>query len=180
MPGSELESNSKEDGKDLLTTLHPGIQTVCEDELRRAQESNHAQWGCILVMEPSSGEVLGAATYPSFDPNEYVKGRIGRESNLLVHTPVEPGSTIKPLLAAYALDQDWISPQQHYVCNRLLSVGKYRIKEAELSHVLGGNGGVTIDRILIESSNIGMAKVALDLGQERVMQAYEALGFFPI
>ena len=62
-----------------------------------------AEWGCIIVMDPRSGEVLGASTAPMFDPNEYVHGQHGPEANVLVHNAVEPGSTAKPLLAAYAI-----------------------------------------------------------------------------
>lgn len=178
LPGSELATQSKQDGASITTTLDPAIQTICDDELRRAAEQNRSAWGCIIVMEPHSGHVVGAATYPSFDPNEYVRGRLGPEANVLVHSPVEPGSTIKPLLGAYALDQNWIRADERYVCNRPFTIGKYRIREAELTHFLGDNNGVALDRILIESSNIGMARIALELGQERVMQAYQALGFF--
>jgi stage V sporulation protein D (sporulation-specific penicillin-binding protein) len=178
LPGSVLDARSKEDGTPVYTTLHPSIQTICEDELRHAAEENGSDWGCIVVMNPDNGEVLGASTYPTFDPNEYVAGRLGDERNILVHNAVEPGSTVKPLLAAYALDQGWINATQRWVCNRILSIDGYRVREAELSHVIGDAGGAKLDKILINSSNIGMAQIAMELGQDRVLQAYESLGFF--
>ncbi|MDQ3024565.1 MAG: penicillin-binding protein 2 [bacterium] len=178
LPDSVLASKERRDGSPLYTTLHPSIQTICEDELRAGLGKNHAEWGCIVVMDPRSGDVLGASTYPTFDPNEYVRGGHGPEGNVLVHNAVEPGSTVKPLLAAYALDREWLSPQQKFVCNRSYRVGKYNIREAEADEVIGGNGGVSIDDILVKSSNIGMAQVALQLGQDHVREAYGALGFF--
>jgi cell division protein FtsI/penicillin-binding protein 2 len=157
------------------------VQAICEDELRSAVEQNKSEWACILVMQPDSGEVLGAATYPYYDPNRYAAGirETGDpELNVLVQKVYEPGSTAKPLLAAYAYDQGWIDGQQKIVCNRLLTIGQYTIREAELDHVLGGNDGVTIDQIISHSSNIGMARLAVMLGQDKVTQAYSAMGFW--
>jgi stage V sporulation protein D (sporulation-specific penicillin-binding protein) len=178
LPGSVLFEKERRDGSPLYTTLHHSIQTICEEEMRAAIERNSAEWGCILVMDPRSGEVLGAGTHPTFDPNEYVRGSLGEERNVLIHNAIEPGSTVKPLLAAYALDRQWLNPAHKYVCNRHYRVGKYAIREAEASHWIGGNAGVGIDRILISSSNVGMAQVALQLGQDHVREAFEALGFW--
>lgn len=178
LPGSILDEKEKHDGAPLYTTLHPSIQTICEEELRSAEAVNHAEWGCILVMDPRSGEILGASTSPTFDPNAYVHGEHGPEANVLVHNAVEPGSTVKPLLAAYAVDRGWLDPAHRYVCNRSYRVGKYNIREAEADEVIGGNAGVPIEQILVHSSNIGMAQVAVQLGQDHVREAYEALGLF--
>jgi cell division protein FtsI/penicillin-binding protein 2 len=178
LPGSVMQEQPRIDGQDITTTLHPAIQAICEIELEEAMAQNKSKWGCVLVMDPSNGEILGAATNPTFNPNDYVRGNLGDESNILVHRVIEPGSTVKPILAAYAIDRGWLDTDERYVCNRQLMVGKYRVREAELSHLLGGNDGVCIDRILISSSNIGMAQIAMHLGQERVEQAYEAMGYF--
>jgi cell division protein FtsI/penicillin-binding protein 2 len=97
---------------------------------------------------------------------------------VLVHSSLEPGSTIKPLLAAYALDRGWLNEAKRYVCNRYLTVDGYTIREAEASHLVGDSNGVGIEKIIAKSSNIGMAQIAMELGQHRVMEAYESLGFF--
>lgn len=178
LPGSVQQTDAPVNGEDLMTTLDPEIQLICEKELRAAVEQRSPDWGCILVMEPDSGEVLGAATYPYFDPNKYVRGEIGAEYNVLVHSIFEPGSTVKPVLAAYALDQGWLNPQKRYVCWRPIRVGSYGITEAEPSHYTGDANGVPISEIIRCSSNVGMAQVALELGESRVMQAYSAMGFF--
>jgi cell division protein FtsI (penicillin-binding protein 3)/stage V sporulation protein D (sporulation-specific penicillin-binding protein) len=165
-------------GSDLTTTLDPAVQLICESELRRALAKNRSEWACIVVMEPNSGEIRGVATWPSFDPNKYVRGEIGSELNVLHQRVVEPGSTVKPLLIAAALDRGWVPANKHYRCNQLLTINGYTIREAELSHTIGGDGGAPLKDILVHSSNIGMARLALDLGQRRVFDAYSDFGFF--
>ena len=178
LPGSDITKEPCVDGESITTTLHPAIQLVCEDELRKALSKNGSKWGCALVLDPDTGEVLGAATAPSFDPNEYVKGNVGQQSNYLVHNVLEPGSTIKPLVAAYGIDQGWLNPDKHYVCNQVRTIDGYKIREAEASHGVGDSNGVPIARIIVKSSNIGMAQVALELGQQKIMQCFTAYGFF--
>ncbi len=178
LPGSVLDEKPKRDGQSVTTTLDPAIQIICEDELRQAVSGVNAQWGCVLVLNPHTGEVLGAATEPTFDPNEYARGRIGDEVNVLTQRVFEPGSTAKPLLAAYAVDRDWLDPQERFICNRLLTINSYTIREAEASHVIGDNNGVAIGEIIAKSSNIGMARVALSLGQDRVYRLLQRNGLF--
>lgn len=178
LPGSVILESPRENGADITTTLHPGIQTICEDELASGCKSSRPEWACAVVMDPETGEILGASTYPAFDPNEYVKGNIGTERNVLVHSCVEPGSTVKPLLVAYALDRGWLEADQRFRCDRLLTINGYTVREAELDHVLADPGGATLGRIISQSSNIGMAQVALQLGQDRVSEAYRHFGFF--
>jgi cell division protein FtsI/penicillin-binding protein 2 len=178
LPGSDIEVDPRVDGQDITTTLHPAIQLVCEDELRKAMDKNQSKWGCVLVLDPNSGEVLGAATAPTFDPNQYVKGNMGQESNYLVHSVLEPGSTVKPLVAAYGIDQGWLDKSKRFVCNQAKLIDGYHIREAEASHAVGGSDGVPISTIIVKSSNIGMAQVALDMGQQHMMQCFNAFGFF--
>ena len=178
LPGSEISLDDKQDGEDLRTTLDQAVQMICEDELGRAAGANNCDWGCILVMEPNSGEIRGLATVPSFDPNEYARGNIGNEFNVAVHRVIEPGSTVKPLLAATALENGWLDDQRLFVCNQYLSVDGKQVREAELSHTLGDSCGVPIREIIVHSSNIGMAQVAMALGQDRLLECYRSLGFF--
>ncbi|MBN2081313.1 penicillin-binding protein 2 [bacterium] len=178
LPGSEISANEKQDGQDLVTTLDQAIQLVCEDELRQAVTGHSPEWGCILVLEPDSGEVIANATFPSYDPNEYARGNIGDEFNVSVHRIIEPGSTVKPLLAAYAIDQGWLNPERRFVCNRALTIDGKPLREANPNHIVGDGAGVPVSEIIIHSSNIGMAQVALSLGQSRVLDAYSSMGFF--
>ena len=178
LPGSIHAEQERIDGADVITTLHPSIQAICEDEVRRTVDVHDPDSVAVIVMDPKNGEVMGAATWPSFDPNLYVDGKIGDQRNVLVHSSIEPGSTIKPLLAAYALDKGWLSPTKRYICNRLLKIDGYTIREAEASHLVGDSNGVPIKDIIAKSSNIGMAQIAGELGQHRVLEAFSSLGFF--
>jgi cell division protein FtsI/penicillin-binding protein 2 len=178
LPGSVRETSTPVNGRDVTTTLDPEIQLICEKELRAAIDQHNPEWGCIIVMEPASGELLGVSTYPNFDPNKYVAGEIGTERNVLVHSIVEPGGTVKPILAAYALDQGWLNPNKRYKCYRPYPIGKYTICEAEPTHYIPDREGAVIREIICHSSNVGMAQIALELGEQRIMQAYSAMGFF--
>jgi len=178
LPGSELSIDAKQDGEDLTTTLDQAVQLICEDELRTAQERVNAEWACIIALEPDSGEIRAVATLPTYDPNEYARGNIGAEYNVIAHRIIEPGSTVKPLLAAPAIDRGWLNPDRCFVCNQQLSIDGKPLREAEASHVIGNSAGVPVSEIIIHSSNIGMARVALALGQDRVLESYRAMGFF--
>lgn len=178
LPGSELSIDAKEDGEDLTTTLDQSIQLICEDELRRAQDRYNSDWGCVIVLEPDSGALRAVATVPTYDPNQYAQGNIGEEYNVICHRIIEPGSTVKPLLASYAIDRGWLSTERRFVCNRVLTIDGKPLREAEQSHVIGDNSGVPVSEIIVYSSNIGMARVALALGQDEVLGAYRAMGFF--
>jgi cell division protein FtsI/penicillin-binding protein 2 len=178
LPGSEYETRPKEDGKDVITTLDPAIQLICEDELRESVNRHNPEWACVLVMDPNSGEVLGVATAPTYDPNQYVLGDIQEEFNVLVHRTVEPGSTVKPLLASFAIEHGWVDVSSRFVCNRPLEIDGKILREAVHGTYFGDGSGVSVRKIVTQSSNVGMARIALALGQSRVMQAYQSFGFF--
>jgi len=179
IPASIEAVREAQPGRDLTTTLDSSVQLICETELRAALKQNKAQWGSIIVMQPQDGQVLGLATYPYFDPNAFAQGRIdSSERNVATQQRVEPGSTVKPLLAAMAIDRGWLPADKRFVCNRLLTINGYTVREAELSHVIGGAGGAPLEDIIVNSSNIGMAQVALALGQTNVLSAYKNYGFF--
>ena len=172
-------------GSDLLTTLDPAIQLICEEELAVGMAEHNPDWGVAIVMEPHSGEVLAMSSAPDFDPNDFVAGEFYNEQgelisqqNPAVHYLVEPGSTAKPLLAAYAVDRGWVSDSQRFICNRKINIGRYWITEAEASHYIGDSNGVPVADIIRESSNVGMARIAMKLGQEKVLEAYGSYGLF--
>jgi cell division protein FtsI (penicillin-binding protein 3) len=174
-----IQATNPKPGKDLITTLDPAVQLICETELREAHAKNKSDWGCILVMEPTTGEIRGAATYPTFDPNEYMRGRIGNEMNVITQTVVEPGSTLKPLLAAAAIDRGWVPETRTYRCPNGFKVKNHVVREAEADENIGGADGIaTLQEIIVHSSNVGMAQLALELGQARVLEGLEQYGFF--
>ena len=185
LPGTLQTLSEEIPGRSLTTTLDPAIQLICEEELDKGMQQHSPDWGVAIVMDPWNGEVLAMSAAPDFDPNDFVAGSFfDDEGNMLsqqnpaLHYLVEPGSTAKPLLAAYAVDHGWISDQQHFLCNQKIHIGRYWITEAEATHYIGDGNGVEIAEIIRASSNVGMARVAMSLGQNHVLEAYRAFGLF--
>lgn len=185
MPGSLQTLSQEIPGRSLTTTLDPAIQLICEEELEKGMLQHSPDYGVAIVMDPYSGEVLAMSSAPDFDPNDFVAGSFYDESgelfsqlNPAVNFLVEPGSTAKPLLAAYAVDQGWITDTQKFLCNQKIHIGRYWITEAEAGHYIGSGDGVEIAEIIRASSNVGMARVAMKLGDENVLEAYRAFGLF--
>ncbi|MEZ5339101.1 MAG: penicillin-binding protein 2 [bacterium] len=185
LPGSLQTVSEEIPGRSLRTTLDPAIQLICEEELQAGMDEHNPDWGVAIVMDPFNGQVLAMSSAPDFDPNDFVAGRMfdeqGRlvsQQNPAVHYLVEPGSTAKPLLAAYAADRGWITESQRFICNQRINIGRYWITEAEATHYIGDSSGVPVADIIRESSNVGMARIAMKLGQERVMEALSSYGLF--
>jgi cell division protein FtsI/penicillin-binding protein 2 len=185
MPGTLQTLSEEIPGRTLTTTLDPAIQLICEEELEKGMLQHAPDYGVAIVMDPHNGEVLAMSSAPDFDPNDFVAGRFYDEHDELlsqlnpaVNFLVEPGSTAKPLLAAYAVDRGWISDSQKFLCNQKIHIGRYWITEAEASHYIGNGDGVDIAEIIRASSNVGMARVAMKVGDGHVLEAYRAFGLF--
>lgn len=179
LPGTVLASTPAVDGQDILTTLDPEIQQIAEDVLAETIRSTRAKWGLISAMDPRNGELLAVASQPAFDPNDYSRhGSRGHEANPLVHYVYEPGSVLKPLVSAVALDRGWLSPDEKFNCTDSFTIGSHRINEAEHDGNPAGLGLISIDNIIVHSSNVGMAQVGLKLGQKKLDDIFRTLGFY--
>lgn len=174
-----LAAEKPQDGADVVTTIDAAIQQICEDVVEEAYKRHTPKWALIAVMDPSTGEILAVASQPGFDPNDYAKnGSRGNEANPLVHFVYEPGSVMKPLIAAAALDRGWLSPDETFHCTPTLKIGKYTIAEAEHDKNPAGYGDIPINNIIVHSSNVGIAQVALKLGQEKLSSLFSTFGLY--
>jgi len=172
-----LSNEPPRDGEDIITTLDKDIQLAAEDAAEKLYRQSKAKWVLITVMDAFTGEILASAVNPAFDPNEYSKGPSnGNEPNPLTQFVFEPGSILKPIIAAVALDRGWITDQERFLCTPTLKIGKYTIHEAEHDRNPNGFGNITIRNILIHSSNVGMARIGLKLGQNKVLEAIRTMG----
>ncbi len=173
------KAGTPKDGEDVITTLDPAIQQICESVLKERLAKCRAKWGLIAVMDPDTGEILASASGPAFDPNEYArKGSKGNEANPLVHYAYEPGSVMKPLVASAALDRGWLNFEQRFLCTPTLKIGKYTIHEAEHDKNPAGYGNIPIENVIIHSSNVGMAQVGRTLGQQKLNDIFSTYGFY--
>ncbi|WP_342375592.1 transpeptidase family protein [Myxococcus stipitatus] len=159
-------------GAAVTLTLDRHLQYVAEKALAKAVEDAKGVAGMVVALDPKTGELLALANYPRFNPNTpESSSRAGMRNRAALDT-FEPGSTLKPLVVATALDQKAITPESVFFCeNGAWRVGRHTINDH------GSHGWLAPRDILRTSSNICMAKMAQVLGREKMVAGYHAFGF---
>ncbi|MDE1182260.1 penicillin-binding protein 2 [Paraburkholderia sp.] len=158
-------------GATVRLTVDRRIQQLAYSQLKTAIATHHAEAGSVVVLDARNGEILALANYPSFDPNDR-KRLTGRQlRNRAVVDTFEPGSTIKPLVVALALDEGKVRPQTRIDT----SPGWYRIGPAVI-HDTSNHGTMTIQEAIQKSSNIALAKLALTFRAETIWDKYQDYG----
>jgi cell division protein FtsI/penicillin-binding protein 2 len=158
----EVPQDQREDhGSDIVLTLDRDIQFLVESELQRAIAESGAVKGTIIVMNPRNGDILGMASYPSFDPNAYFNVNDPRQlANPAISEQFEPGSVMKVLTLASALELGVITPNDTYVDQGRIDVGGVTIENWDRR----AHGVVDMTGILVQSLNVGAATVSLQMG----------------
>ncbi len=159
-------------GHDVRLTIDSQIQFFAEEELEKAVTANNAKGGSAIVVHVPTGEILAMANYPFFDPNvgRGISPRIARNRAAL--DVFEPGSTMKPLLVAAALQERTVRPDSKFNCEN----GKFGLAGRVIKDT-HSYGTLPVNMIVRVSSNIGAAKIGLQLGSPRLHAYFEKLGF---
>ncbi len=161
-------------GAGLALTIDMTIQEIVETELERAIQDAGAKAGTAVVMDPQSGEILAMASHPGFNPNTFSKAPPANRRNRAVTDCFEPGSTLKVFAMAEALETGVVKRSEQIDCQwGTMEVGGHTIHDSSGHHF----GLLTPREILVHSSNIGMAKIGLRLGRERLHDALYRAGF---
>lgn len=160
-------------GSNVVLTIDANIQRITEEELKVACEKCMPFSATAIVMDPMTGEVLAMANYPTFDPNHFKKYPPGSRRNLAVTDCYEPGSLMKPLVVSGAFEQGIVRPDDVFFCNN----GTFEIEGRILHDTHKGHGNLTISEIIAQSSNIGMAKVGLLMGTEKMYRYLKQFNF---
>jgi cell division protein FtsI/penicillin-binding protein 2 len=171
IPVFRSEDFPARNGCKVVLTLDQAIQNIVEQELQVAVQKYRPEGATVIVMRPETGEILALANRPTFDPNSPDK-QIETLKNLAVTDLIEPGSTFKIAPIASALDHRIISLDDTIYCEngRFLYAGRYL-------HDHKPHGNLTVVGVMVESSNIGAAKIALMLGKERFYHTIINFGF---
>lgn len=170
---SNLDSDDRSsfDGQSLRLTVDAQIQLATEESLERSVLRAKGKYGMGLVVDVTTGDILSWANYPLFNPN-VVKKADGEWKNRLAVDIFEPGSTMKPIMVAAALQEKICSPDTKYYCeNGKWKIGGKRIKDTHKYENL------TVSEIIRYSSNIGAAKIGLGLGAAKYSHYMQELGF---
>lgn len=159
-------------GRDVVLTLDAVIQLFTERALDELVAEAQPEACCAIVLDPNSGDVLGMASRPSFDPNHADKVPDAAWKNRAIADIYEPGSTFKPMIVAYGLDRRMLDVSDHYDCEW----GRYRMGRRWL-HDHHPYGTLSLAEVLVKSSNIGMAKVGERLTNAGLHSAAALFGF---
>ena len=168
----DLQKKFRQDGKDVYLTISEPIQAILEEELDAAFEKWRPETIYAAVADPATGEILALAQRPTFDPNDRSTFVAGAARNRLVEDSYEPGSVIKPFTVAKALDWKIINAQDEIDCEK----GRWTYLGVSTSDSHAYDK-LDISGVIQKSSNIGTAKIALQLGTDRVMNMLRLFRF---
>jgi cell division protein FtsI (penicillin-binding protein 3) len=157
-------------GSSIVTTIDRELQYQAQVALADAVEAEGAQGGCVIVMDPETGEILAMANDPWFDPNAFADSPTATYRNRAVTDAVEPGSTNKVITAAAAVQEGALSLNQRLSVAWTMQLGDYVIHDSHPHGVMQ----MTLADIVAQSSNIGSVHVANRVGA-RTMSRYLAL-----
>lgn len=175
IPFDYRESGWEEDhGNDIILTIDRDVQFLVEQELLAAINSTGARSGSILVMNPRNGEVLAMANYPSFDPNDYYSiDNPQILQNPLVSAQFEPGSIMKVMTVAAALENGTITPNWTYYDNGVINVGGVSIRNWDRA----AHGNVDVTQVLVQSLNVGASSISTMMGPTDFYRRMDDFGF---
>ena len=160
------------DGKELALSIDSKIQYIAFSQLKEAVEKHNAKAGGIVVLDVKTGEVLALANLPTYDPNNRSVLTGAQLRNRVMTDTFEPGSTLKPFTVALALDTNLITPSSTFQT----SPGRMTIGTATISDS-HAHGLLTVSQIIQKSSNIGTAKIALQMPPQEMWELFTATGF---
>jgi cell division protein FtsI (penicillin-binding protein 3) len=170
-PKGEAEQNPAS-GHSLTLTIDEVIQYIAEKELEEAMNKTRAKAGTVMVLDPRTGALLALAISPRFDPNSVAALTPGRWRNRALTDAYEPGSTMKAIVAAAALEEKVMKPgTMVFGENGRMTIANTVIHDHEKL------GWVTFAQVIQKSSNIGAAKTGMALGDQRLYRYLQAFGF---
>ena len=184
-------------GNSLVTTLDVTVQQYAENIAKTAYDEYNPQNTSVLVMNPNTCEILASASYPSFSLNDPTKitqledeefknlwdnVMTDEEKNNAMYTAwknynvtstFEPGSIMKPIVVASALEEGSINVNDSFFCGGMKVVDQYEIH----CHNENGHGTQTIPQVLAHSCNVGMMDIAYAMGRTKFYKYFKDFGF---
>ena len=169
----DVESISRpRPGKDLMLSIDRRIQYLAYRELKSVMQEHNARAASAVVLDVKTGEVLAMVNQPSFNPNNRQQLRSGDMRNRAVTDVFEPGSTMKPFIAAAALQSGRFRPETPIST----SPGWFRVGVNTVRDV-HDYGQLDVAGVIRKSSNVGISKIALTLPAEDIWTLLTEIGF---
>jgi cell division protein FtsI (penicillin-binding protein 3) len=160
------------EGKDIQLSIDSKVQFFAYQKLRDAVIARKAKAGSVVVLDSTTGEVLALANYPSYVPDRR-KNLTGEQlRNRALTDTFEPGSTMKPITVAMALEAGRIKPQTIIETGPgRYSIGGFTISDTH------NYGTLTVEGVIQKSSNVGALKIAQKMSAQEMWDTYMALGY---
>jgi len=159
------------DGKDVHLTIDKRLQHIAFQSLKKTINDSEAISGSAILIDSKTGEILTMVNYPSFNPNERMRKRSPFVKNRVITDAFEPGSTLKPISIAAALEKKVVSVNTKIdTGNGFYKVGRTQITDTK------PHGIISVKEILQTSSNIGVTKIAEKLSKKYLWQTYSNFG----
>ena len=169
----ELRGRAEAHRGPLSLSLDIRVQHVLAEALAETMTAHQAIGAAGMVMDVESGELLALVSLPSFDPKGPDRSSADALFNRATLGTYELGSTLKPFTIAMALDQGVAGIEDSFNATKPIKVSRYLIRDHHPE-----NRWLTVPEILIHSSNIGAARLAMEVGAERQRAFLDAFGMF--
>ncbi len=160
------------DGYNIRLTIEMGLQQIVESELDAAMEKYQPENASVILMRPRTGEILAIASRPHYDPNHPSEATNDSRINRAIMSLVEPGSTFKIVPTGAAFNESLVTPETMIFCeNGRFQYGGRSLKDHR------PYGSLSVHNILVKSSNIGTAKLAIQMGDQKFYEYIRRFGF---
>lgn len=160
------------DGRDLQLSVDSKVQFFAYQKLRDAVIENKAKSGSVVVLDVETGEVLALANYPSYVPGKRQNLSGAQLRNRALTDTFEPGSTMKPFIAALALEKGLARPETPIqTAPGRITIGGSTISDAH------PHGVLTLNEVIQKSSNVGTVKLAMQMQPREMWELYSQVGF---
>lgn len=160
-------------GQDLQLTIDLDLQYKVYRALKSAWQRHQADWASVVVMDPRTGDVLAMANQPSYNPNDRSSIRPESLRNRAITDAIEPGSVMKTMAIAGALNEGVVTASDLFDT----SPGRMTVGRDHVVRDFRDYGELDVTGIMARSSNVGMTKIALALGGERLWSNLYRFGF---
>jgi len=165
------ESVPPVDGRDIALSIDTKVQFFAYQRVRDAVAEHKAKAGSVVVLDVQTGEVLALANYPSYTPGDRRNLSGAQLRNRALTDTFEPGSTMKPFIAALALESGRVKPGTTFDT----SPGRMQITGSTISDS-HPHGVLTVEEIIQKSSNVGTVKMAMQMPPREMWEMFSAIG----
>ncbi|SMF61672.1 peptidoglycan D,D-transpeptidase FtsI family protein [Allosphingosinicella indica] len=160
-------------GQPVALSIDSRVQAAMESELGAAVTKHSAEGGAGIVMDVRTGEIIAMASFPTFNPNAAGQSPPDAQYNRATMGVYELGSVFKPLTIAAAIDAGVItSMSRRWHSGIPVTIGRFSITDYK-----GENRPLSVPEVLVYSSNTATARIADEMGMERMQKSFRALGF---